>query len=120
MSICKAFGSSSFSSHVEFQDAYSSGSVVVGVKSGIAINRRSGAVRRGALYEVEYVKSGHEFSGLITVRNLPNYLMGLISSALDYLNAGIVKLGGFKSRGRKHMYRSPPVIKPLDEARLRA
>ncbi|MEM0205112.1 MAG: CRISPR-associated RAMP protein Csx7 [Thermoproteota archaeon] len=96
--ICKTFGSNSFGSHVDFQDAYPSGDVTLGLRSGIAINRRSGAVKSGP-YEIEYVEPGHEFLGYITIRNLPNYLVGLLLLALDYLNAGIVKLGGFKSRG---------------------
>ncbi|MEM4329467.1 MAG: CRISPR-associated RAMP protein Csx7 [Candidatus Caldarchaeum sp.] len=97
--VCKTFGSSSFGSHVDFQDLYPTSRVALGVKSGIAINRRSGAVRRGALYEAEYIEPGHEFAGSVTVRNLPNYLLGLILLSLDYLNSGMVKLGGFKSRG---------------------
>ncbi|MCS7136617.1 MAG: CRISPR-associated RAMP protein Csx7 [Aigarchaeota archaeon] len=97
--VCKTFGSSSFGSHVEFQDAYPKGKVALGIKSGIAINRRSGAVKKRALYEIEYVEPGNEFFGSITIRNLPNYLVGLISLALDYLNSGLMKLGGFKSRG---------------------
>lgn len=97
--ICKLFGSSSFSSHLNFEDAYPIGGVSRGMKAGIAINRRSGAVQRGALYQVEFVNPGHEFKSRIVAKNIPNYSLGLLVMTLDYLNEGIVKLGGFKSRG---------------------
>jgi hypothetical protein len=50
--LCKVFGSLSFTGHVEFSDAYPIGEdgsvldVPVGVRTGIAINRRTGAVYR--------------------------------------------------------------------------
>lgn len=96
---CKIFGSQSYSSHVIFVDAYPSNETILGVKTGIAINRRSGAVRRRALYEVEYVNPNTPFKGEIIMNNLPNYAIGLISKVIDYINLGIVRIGGFKSRG---------------------
>jgi CRISPR-associated RAMP protein (TIGR02581 family) len=97
--ICKLFGSSSFSSHIHFEDAYPIDGVSRGIKAGIAINRRSGAVQRGALYQVEFVNPGHKFKGSIVMKNVPNYGFGLLAMVLDYLNEGIARLGGFKSRG---------------------
>jgi CRISPR-associated protein Csm3 len=97
--ICKLFGSSGFSSHVHFEDAYPLESVSRGIKAGIAINRRSGAVQRGALYQVEFVNPGHKFRGGIIMKNVPNYGLGLLVQVLEYLNEGIIRLGGFKSRG---------------------
>ncbi|MBS7638158.1 CRISPR-associated RAMP protein [Candidatus Bathyarchaeota archaeon] len=97
--ICKLFGSSSFSSHLNFEDAYPTGGVSTSMKTGIAINRRSGAAQRGALYQVEFVNPGHEFKSKIVAKNVPNYGLGLLAVILDYLNEGIIKLGGFKSRG---------------------
>jgi CRISPR-associated RAMP protein, SSO1426 family len=96
---CKIFGSSSYASHIIFSDAYVNGDFMLGVKTGIAINRRSGSVKRGALYEVEYVNPGVSFNGEIILNNLPNYAIGLIAKVIDYINSGIVKIGGFKSRG---------------------
>jgi CRISPR-associated RAMP protein (TIGR02581 family) len=97
--ICKLFGSSSFSSHIDFEDAYPVEGVSRGIKAGIAINRRSGAVQRGAFYQVEFVNPGHKFKGSIVMKNIPNYGLGLLAQVLDYLNEGVVRLGGFKSRG---------------------
>ncbi len=97
--ICKIFGSASYKSHVDFYDAYVQGPFKLSVKTGIAINRRTGAVVPRALYNVEYVEPGARFGFMLTATNLPNYALGLISHVIDYINAGIVKIGGFKSRG---------------------
>ncbi len=99
--ICKMYGSSSYASHIFFGDAYPPWETLPerGVKTGIAINRRSGTVRRGALYTVEFVTPGSVFNGFVEFRNIPNYGMGLFSVILDQINSGFLKIGGFKSRG---------------------
>lgn len=96
---CKIFGSKTYASHIKFNDAYPDGEVGVGVKTGIAINRKSGATKRGALYQVEFVNPDSEFTGEIVMFNLPNYAIGLLSYIINYINSGFIKLGGFKSRG---------------------
>jgi len=103
--LCKVFGSLSFTGHVEFSDAYPIGGdgsvldVPVGVRTGISINRRTGAVYRGALYQVEYVEPGARFRFSIRATNLPNYGLGLLARILRMLNDGWVRVGGFKTRG---------------------
>jgi CRISPR-associated RAMP protein (TIGR02581 family) len=103
--LCKVFGSPSFTGHVEFSDAYPIGEdgsvldVPVGVRTGIAINRRTGAVYRGALYQVEYVEPGARFRFSVRATNLPNYALGLLARILRMLNDGWVRVGGFKTRG---------------------
>ncbi len=103
--LCKVFGSLSFTGHVEFSDAYpisEDGSVLevpVGVRTGVAINRRTGAVYPRALYQVEYVEPGARFRFTIRATNLPNYALGLLARILRMLNDGWVKVGGFKTRG---------------------
>ena len=97
--VCKVFGSGSYGSHIEFKDAYPSDSVTTGIKTGIAIDRRSGAAKRGALYTIEYVNPGSTFDGEITMINLPNYCIGLIANVIELINLGIIKIGGMKSRG---------------------
>lgn len=98
---CKIFGSASYYSHVSFSDAYPKDGVVPqrGIKTGIAIDRRSGAVKSGALYTVEFVMPGSEFEGSIVLNNLPNYAIGLLSTVIENINLGVIKIGGFKSRG---------------------
>ena len=102
--MCKLFGAPSFSGHVSFSDAYpiEDGEILdvpVGVKTGIAIDRRTGAVYRGALYQVEFVEPGAKFLFSINATNLPNYSIGLLAKTLRLLNEGWVRIGGFKTKG---------------------
>jgi CRISPR-associated protein Csm3 len=103
--LCKVFGAPSFTGHSEFNDSYpinEKGDVQdapVGVRTGIAINRRTGAVHMGALYQVEYVEPGARFRFSIRTTNLPNYALGLLAKILRMVNEGWVRVGGFKTRG---------------------
>jgi CRISPR-associated RAMP protein (TIGR02581 family) len=103
--LCKVFGAPSFTGHVEFRDAYPIGEkgepleAPTGVRTGIAINRRTGAVHRGALYQVEYVEPGARFKFSMYATNLPNYALGLLAKVFRMMNDGWVKVGGFKTRG---------------------
>ncbi len=102
---CKMFGAPSYMSNVTFDDSYPDESddgrplATLGIKPGIAIDRRSGAVRGRALYQVEFVEPGSVFGFRLTARNLPNYALGLLSWTILDLNRGVVRVGGFKSRG---------------------
>jgi len=97
--ICKLFGSGTFRSHIDFTDAYPYEGVTTGVKVGIAIDRRSGAVKRGALYTVEYVNPGAKFRGNMILHNIPNYGVGLIYLVISGFKTGILKIGGMRTRG---------------------
>ncbi|MEX2702801.1 MAG: CRISPR-associated RAMP protein [Thermofilum sp. ex4484_82] len=97
--VCKVFGTTSYKAHLYVSDAYPIGDVSRGVKVGIAIDRRSGTARRGALYTIEYIEPGFVFQSGLIFKNLPNYLIGLVISALDMINSGFVAIGGFKTRG---------------------
>jgi CRISPR-associated RAMP protein (TIGR02581 family) len=103
--LCKVFGAPSFTGHSEFNDSYpinEKGEVLdapVGVRTGIAINRRTGAVHMGALYQVEYVEPGARFRFSLRTTNLPNYALGLLAKILRMVNEGWVRVGGFKTRG---------------------
>jgi len=102
---CKMFGGQSYLSHVLFDDSYPAKSdegkylYSINVKTGIAIDRRSGAVKRRALYTVEFIEPGSVFDFRISMKNLPNYAIGLIAWTLIDLWEGNVRIGGFKSRG---------------------
>ena len=96
---CKLFGSNTYASHIKFVDAYpNEDKVRLGVKTGIAINRRSGGVQKGP-FDVEFVSPNSEFNGEIILTNTPNYAIGLLAKVIDNINAGFIRLGGFKSRG---------------------
>ncbi|MBS7612358.1 CRISPR-associated RAMP protein [Candidatus Bathyarchaeota archaeon] len=103
--VCKIFGSSSYRGKVTFSDSYpldENGNILpfkFGTRTGIAIDRRTGAVSRGALYTVEYVEPGCKFKFDIRADNLPNYALGLLSTLIKMVNSGEIKIGGFTSRG---------------------
>ncbi|MEM2057850.1 MAG: CRISPR-associated RAMP protein Csx7 [Thermoproteota archaeon] len=103
--MCKVFGSPGYAGKVHFEDAYpidKDGNplpVGLGIRTGIAVDRRTGAVMRQALYTVEYVEPGARFRFNILCRNLPNYALGLLGVILRMTNQGQVKIGGFKTRG---------------------
>jgi len=113
--ICKLYGSGSYSSHTYFSDAYplTGETPLRGVKTGIAIDRRSGTVKRGALYTVEFVIPYSKFKGTVTFTNVPNYGLGLFAYILSQINEGLVKIGGFKSRGFGEMKIKPQSIDGL-------
>lgn len=103
--LCKIFGSPNLLSKVYFSDAIplnKNGKIMnfkIGVKAGIAIDRKTGTTKKQALYFVEYVEPGSRFFWEITGFNLPNYALGLLAQELLDLDSGLIRVGGFKSRG---------------------
>lgn len=103
--MCKIFGSTRYMSKVFFSDAYpidENGNLIdvrTGVRTGIAINRRTGAIFGRASYNVEYVEPEGKFRFTINCRNLPNYAIGLFSQIFERIHEGQLKIGGFKTRG---------------------
>lgn len=93
---CKLFGAPSVLGMVRFFDA-SPIKYSIGVRTGIAIDRTTGATAKR--YEVEYVEPGSVFSFIVSGMNLPNYAVGYLASIIDEINSGAVRIGGFKSRG---------------------
>jgi CRISPR-associated RAMP protein (TIGR02581 family) len=99
--ICRLFGTASYSAHIKINDAYPSKEELptTSVKTGIAIERRSGGVKKGALYQVEFVNPGGKFYGSFILNNFPNYGIGLLAEIIEQINQGFIKIGGFKTRG---------------------
>ena len=96
---CKVFGSQSYRSKIMFYDSYPVKDARIGIKTGIAINRRTGAAMHRARYRVEYVEPGAMFNFHVKVLDVPNYVLGLFAQGLFELNSGRLKVGGFKTRG---------------------
>jgi len=96
---CLLYGAPSVSSRVNVSDLVPVGSVSTSVKTGVGINRRTGAAHRGALYTVEFIEPGTRFQGLISAVNTPNWLLSLLAASLLLIGQGWLKIGGFKSRG---------------------
>ena len=98
------FGSPSYLSKVTFSDSIpvrrdGGWNFSVGIKPGIAISRKTGSVRRGAFFRVEFVEPGSVFTFIMSAMNLPNYLLGILANVILDMNSGYVKVGGFKTRG---------------------
>ncbi|ARM74593.1 RAMP superfamily CRISPR-associated protein [Acidianus manzaensis] len=67
-------------------------------RAHIQINLQTGGVRN--LFSVEYVPENNTFKGKIVGRNIPlPTLSGIVYITSFLLNSGIVRVGGFKSRG---------------------
>jgi CRISPR-associated RAMP protein (TIGR02581 family) len=115
--MCKVFGAPGYASKVTFTDAYpvsNDGKVTApatGIRTGIAIDRRTGAVYQNAFYTAEYIEPGARFRFSITARNLPNYALGLLAAVLAMMKRGEVRLGGFKTRGFGEVTIHDPYIK---------
>jgi len=96
---CLLYGTPSVSSRLRVGEFVPEPSTVrLGVKTGVGIDRRSGA-SANVIYTVEYVEPGTVFSGVVTAVNTPNWLLALFARSLLLLDEGWLKIGGFKSRG---------------------
>jgi len=97
--ICQLFGTGTYKSHLDFYNAFPADNVSLDIKTGVAIDRRSGVAKKGALYIVEYINPGSVFHGGIRLYNVPNYGVGLMAEVIEMVNRGFIKFGGMKSRG---------------------
>ena len=96
---CLMFGAPSLAGRVKVGDFVPVNGVRLGVKTGVGINRRTGAAQRNVLYTVEFVEPGAVFEGSVEAVNVPNWMLSLLAAALLAIGQGWFKLGGFKSRG---------------------
>ncbi|MGB9877934.1 MAG: RAMP superfamily CRISPR-associated protein [bacterium] len=111
--VCRLFGSTSLASRVLFNDAFpwqegkseeekakaiEEIKKFINVRPGIAIDRKKGSVKGGALWEME-VLAGGTFYGELTIKNYQLYQLGLLLLTLHHMNSGLQKLGFGKSRG---------------------
>jgi len=97
--LCLLFGSPGLASHVDFDDCYPVSKFKFGYRTCVAIDRRKGSAAPGALFTVEYVEPGCEWNFELRADNTPNYLLGLLMEVVELINAGLVKVGGMKSKG---------------------
>jgi CRISPR-associated RAMP protein (TIGR02581 family) len=102
---CRAFGSPWLASKVLFRDAplkrpelWFDGSYQV--RAGVGIERDADAAQEGVLYRSETVPAGTEFAWQVLVENAdPGYEEPLLFLVLREMAAGLVPLGGARSRG---------------------
>lgn len=99
---CRIFGTAgrriSFASKVKFRDAYPLDRVKALLeRTGIAIDRETGTVARGALYNIQAVPAGTKFGLEIVGENLSDDELKLLKSALKSVEDSA--LGGSSTRG---------------------
>lgn len=95
---CKMFGTLGFAGNITLFDAHPHGRIQVGVREGVAISRVDGGVAHGP-FVIEYVSEGSKFRFKALSKNLPDYCIGLLCTALNEINSGRAFVGGMKSRG---------------------
>lgn len=99
---CKIFGTAgnkvSVASKVRFRDAYPTEKIdKTLVRAGIAMDRATGSVARGALYNIEAIPAGASFGFEVVAENLLPEQKKLLKAALSsFADSG---LGGSTSRG---------------------
>jgi CRISPR-associated RAMP protein (TIGR02581 family) len=110
---CKTFGSTELAGRVRFgdllpwhtkqnveerQQAIQTLASHLNVRTGVAIDRRTGQAKGGALYEMETICGG-DFYGEIAFQNIGLWQLGLLWLVLDRVDDGTLRLGFGKSRG---------------------
>lgn len=102
---CRIFGNSQIGSHIIVSDAILNMDYFPGVKNktGIAINRITGATQRGALYDVETLQPGGIFNFELQIININlkenNVITRAIKFLLKELLEGWIYVGGKRSTG---------------------
>ena len=100
--VCQLFGSQAIISKIYFADAYPVGEYVVSERTGVAINRITGAAQKNALYDFEVVEEA-TFQVEITLKNYELYQIALLMYVLKDLDEGYVRLGSATTRGTGRM-----------------
>lgn len=102
---CRLFGSFSMKGRASIRDlmpaegAETERANRTSIRFGVGINRVSGTVSRGKLFDQEVVPAGVTFSGDIALENYQVWQLGLLASAFAELHDGFAQLGSSKSRG---------------------
>ena len=95
---CRIFGSTYLAGRILFTDAYPQSELTTEIRTGIAIDRLSGAVAQGP-FQTEVITSGEFIAEGISLRNFELWQVGLLGLALRDLKEGRVRIGFGKSRG---------------------
>ncbi|MDM8525788.1 RAMP superfamily CRISPR-associated protein [Desulfococcaceae bacterium HSG8] len=101
---CRLFGSHGFIGRFSTSDAYltedfkKTGSPLLEIRDGVAIDRLTGGAAGGAKYDLEVLTRG-EFGTTLDIRNFERWQLGLVGLVLRDMEQGLVRLGFGKSRG---------------------
>lgn len=94
---CRIFGHTRLRGRASFTDLFPVDEVVTETRYGVAISRLTHAVAHGP-FEMEVAVSG-TFAGHLVLENYEIWQLGLLASALEAMNQGLVKVGFGKNRG---------------------
>jgi len=100
--VCRTFGSSWLASHVWVSDLLVDKDTWFGqfqVRDGVAVDRDTGTVAQGLLYNYEVVPAGTRFECEIVAEGLEGWQLGMLWLGLRPLLRGEMAVGGFRSRG---------------------
>jgi len=96
--VCKVFGSQVLKSRISFNDAYPVGEVRTGKRTAVAIDRITGASRKSALFDFEYIEDA-TFRCKIYLKNFFRWHVKLIYQIFERIDEGFTTFGGFSSKG---------------------
>lgn len=98
---CRVFGSLTYAGRVAISDCYLPPQTRARLerRNGVGIDRLTGGAFRGALFDLEAVPSGVTFEGVVRLRNFEAWQVALLLLVFQDLAAGVVPLGGGRSRG---------------------
>lgn len=94
---CRLFGHTRLRGRMSFPDLFPSSSVKTETRYGVAISRSTHAVAQGP-FEMEVAVSG-TFSGQVVLENYELWQLGLLATALEAMNQGLLQVGFGKNRG---------------------
>jgi len=94
---CRIFGHTRLRGRLSFTDFFPVEEVRTEIRYGVAISRLTHAVAHGP-FEMEVAVSG-AFEGTLVLENFEIWQLGLLTSALEAMNLGLVKVGFGKNRG---------------------
>lgn len=96
---CRLFGNMKLKGRIQFKDAYPiEGSVKMGTRYNVGIDRVSGSAKGGALFEPEVLEQG-TFEVEILLRNVFKWQIKTVLSIIEDINKGFVVFGGVTTRG---------------------
>lgn len=95
---CATFGGVALASHLRFSDAVVADDHVR-IRTGVAIDRDLGRAADQKLFDFEAGPPGARFVLRVHCDNTLEWQVGLLLLAIDGINDGRVRIGGFGSRG---------------------
>lgn len=94
---CRLFGHTRLRGRLSFTDLCPIGPINTETRYGVAISRLSHAVAQGP-FEMEVAVAG-SFEGRLVLENYELWQLGLLVTALEAMNHGLLKVGFGKNRG---------------------